>query len=220
MDKITFGIPTKRVVHRVTLDYAAFIIQEAPVEKGKAFKMQLSDPAIELMEINLDVKSSIAIASLGDNVFLLPVTDEVREKIPEKDICMVYADGSLSNKRLYMYISKLFNLDNSIKNTFIVERATINSGIPGVEPVIMFKLLRASSHDTGQVTQQTPADTAEELSGDTQQRSEPFAEHPVSDAAERSRREVAPDVSQEPVSSSSGQDQDSIRASQDTGNDL
>lgn len=180
MDKIIFGIPSRRVVHRVTLSYAALIIQELPIEKGKAFKMQLSDPAIELMSINLDSKSSIAVASLGKNVFLIPVTAGVKDRIPEKDICMVYADGSLSNKRLYMYLSKLFSLNTSIKNTFTVERATVNSGIPGVEPVIMFKLTPASMHDAGQESE-TISETVQE-----DPISEIFEAEPLQDLTENS----------------------------------
>lgn len=190
MDKIIFGIPSRRVVHRVTLTYAALIIQEAPIEKGKAFKMQLSDPAIRLMNINLDVKSSVAVASLGENVFLIPVTPEVKEKVPEKDVCMVYADGSLSNKRLYMYLSKLFSLDTGIKNTFTIERATVNSGVPGVEPVIMFKLARASTHDRGQTSQEaTLADLG--VSG--------ASEAPEASIPASAETDAPPDVMEDPT---------------------
>lgn len=144
MEQIIFGIPAKRMPSKEILLYAAFVIQKAPSEKGKAFKMQLSDPAILLMGLNLDVKSSIAIASLGDRIFLVVVNDDNKELIPDKDICMVYSDGSVSSKRLYMYLTKLFKFDNTVKNTLLMERVMVNNDVPGLEPVIMYKLTATS----------------------------------------------------------------------------
>ena len=153
MNEIIFGIPARRVAKKEALNYSAFIMQEAPVEKGKAFKMQFSDPAINTMGINIDEKPRVAVASLETNTYLVVVTDEVRDKIPDKDICTVYSDGSLSNKRLYIYLSKTFELNTSIKNTFVLERARVDSGVPGVEPIIMYKLIRQESLDQPQTSQ-------------------------------------------------------------------
>jgi len=141
MAKIIFGIPAKRMVNKASLNYAAFVLQPAPLEKGKAYKMQLSDPALDIMEINTDEKNSIAIASIDKDLFLIKVDDQLKETIPAKDVCMVYADGSLSNRRLFMHLIKLLELNSGVKNTFKLEKTNISSGVPGIADLQMFKLI-------------------------------------------------------------------------------
>ena len=182
MDKIIFGIPTHRVARKETLEYAALILQEFP-EKGKGFKMQLSDPAVTLMAFEEGIKPQIAVATLGKDTYLTKVAVDMVEKIPKGDICAVYADSSLSNKRLYMYLAKIFDLNTKVKNTLTLEQVSVDSGVPGIAPVIMFKLLLEVPEDISDVFDLD--DLAPEILGeDPIEASEPQDEGPSQDTAQ------------------------------------
>lgn len=170
MNNIIFGIPRRTVHRKETLSISAIVMQIAPTVKGQAFKMQFTDPAIDLMSLDVENKPGVIVATIGEEFFLVPVDAALREKVPAKDICMVYRDGSLSNKRLYNYLAKSFSVDITIKNTFSLERKLISSDTPDVDPVVMYKLVPVPGLDQGQTSatevKTTERETTEEVLAD------------------------------------------------------
>ena len=92
-----------------------------------------------------------------------------------------------------MYLAKVFDLNTKVKNTLTLEQVSVDSGVPGIVPVIMFKLLLEVPEDINDVFDLD--DLAPEVPEEPIRASEPQGERLGQDTPQAAQSEIDADTS-------------------------
>lgn len=132
---IAFGVPKKGITKKVDAyeGKTMLIMHEAPDEKGKTYKFELTKLALESLDLARESSQDEKVVSFSfqDDKIIIANTTSLKGQIEEASQYNISMEGMFSNKNCFEYIAKSLNLNTFTINEFnLITNEGLGVGIP------------------------------------------------------------------------------------------
>jgi hypothetical protein len=130
--ELVFGIPTMRSKQEEKYPDLAVITMLADAGKGTSKKLDLNTNLVETLELKLDGNDMVNFAFTmeeGERAIYFAVTTH----IDNPGNLRVTKQATVSNKRMYEYLAKVFELDTTVDNELLI--SDISAGVGRVSVI-------------------------------------------------------------------------------------
>jgi hypothetical protein len=160
--ELVFGIPTMRSKQEEKYPDLAVITMLADAGKGTSKKLDLNTNLVETLELKLDGNDMVNFAFTMEEE-QRAIYFAVTTHIDNPGNLRVTKQATVSNKRMYEYLAKVFELDTTVDNELLISDISAGVGRVVVVPSVIANNVVAEDTTQEQESALASADLAVEL---------------------------------------------------------